>query len=72
MTAPEALPMKRGPPPTRPKARTGLFTPQADSMGYKRLMCTPREPYEPKSDLVRNAARRIRVQQEGTDQEEHR
>ena len=51
---------------------SGLFTPLADSMGYKRLMYTPCEPYRPKSELVRNAARRIRVQQEGTDQEEHR
>jgi hypothetical protein len=41
---------------------TGLFTPHPDSMGYKRLMYTPRDPYVPKSKLVRNAAERIRVQ----------
>ena len=40
---------------------TGLFTPRPDSMGYKRLFFTPHEPYEPKSEPVRNARRRIRV-----------
>jgi hypothetical protein len=43
---------------------TGLFTPEPHSMGYQRLMFTPRPPYEPTSDLVRNAAERIRVMRE--------
>lgn len=53
-------------------AGTGLFTPHPHSMGYKRLMYTRRSPYAPKSEFGRNAARRIRVQQEETDQEELR
>ncbi len=48
---------------------TGLFTPQPYSMGYKRLMYTPREAYEPKSELVRNAARRIWVTEESPEKE---
>lgn len=40
---------------------TGLFTPHPHSIGYKRLMCTPHEPYRPKSELVRNAAAGLRV-----------
>jgi hypothetical protein len=40
----------------------GLFTPQPDSMGYKRLMYAPHRPYVPRSDLVRNAAATMRVQ----------
>jgi hypothetical protein len=51
---------------------TGLFTPHPHSMGYKRLMYTHHSPWELKSQLGRNAARRIRVQQEETDQEELR
>ncbi len=34
----------------------GLFTPAEWSMGYKRLMFTPRASYVPKSEEVRNAA----------------
>jgi tetratricopeptide (TPR) repeat protein len=40
---------------------TGLFTPLPDSMGYKRLMFTDWRAYEPKSERVRNAARRSGV-----------
>ena len=40
---------------------TGLFTPHPWSMGYKRLMCAPHEPYRPKSETVRNAAAAVRV-----------
>lgn len=40
---------------------TGLFTPHPYSMGYKRIMCGSHEPYRPKSDLTRNAAAAIRV-----------
>ena len=40
---------------------TGLFTPHPYSMGYKRIMCGSHEPYQPKSDLTRNAAAGIRV-----------
>jgi hypothetical protein len=51
----------------------GLFTPQAHSIGYKRLMCRWHTPYAPKSELVRNAASTIRVQpksaSQSTDQE---
>jgi hypothetical protein len=39
----------------------GLFTPHIHTMGYKRLICTPRDSYRPRSDLVRNAAHAIRV-----------
>ena len=39
----------------------GLFTPRPDSMGYKRLFFAPHEPYEPKSQLLRNARSGIRV-----------
>lgn len=42
---------------------TGLFTPEPDSPGYKRIMFTPRSPYVPRSELVRNAAERIRVKE---------
>lgn len=41
---------------------TGLFTPQPDSMGYKRLYFSRHQPYEPKSELVRNARGAIPVQ----------
>ncbi len=40
---------------------TGLFTPEPDSMGYKRLMFTPRPRYVPRSDLVGNLAWQIRI-----------
>jgi hypothetical protein len=41
----------------------GLFTPMPDSIGYKRLFFTEWPPYEPRSELVRNAAARIGVHQ---------
>lgn len=53
---------------------TGLFTPEIHTIGYKRVMCSMREPYRPKSDLVRNAAETMRVMQQDNqplDQEEH-
>lgn len=34
----------------------GLFTPHPHSMGYKRLMYTPRQPYQPRSEHVRTIA----------------
>lgn len=40
----------------------GLFTPEPGSIGYKRIMCQQREPYEPKSELARNLAASVRVQ----------
>lgn len=40
-----------------------LFTPLEHSMGYKRLMFGKHDRYQPKSDLVRNAAESIRVEQ---------
>jgi hypothetical protein len=43
---------------------TGVFTPQAHTMGYKRIMGAAHPPYRPKSQLVRNAAAQIRVLQE--------
>ncbi len=46
---------------------TGLFTPQNDSIGYKRIMCNRHAVYQPKSDLVRNLAHDIRVQLHGQD-----
>lgn len=42
-----------------------LFTPEANSMGYKRLMFGKHERYQPKSDLVRNAAELVRVESQG-------
>jgi hypothetical protein len=36
----------------------GLFTPEPDSMGYKRIMCRAHRPYVPRSRLVRNLAAR--------------
>jgi len=51
---------------------TGLFTPHPYSMGYKRLMYVPRQPYRAKSELLRNVAREIRVTQETTGQEKPR
>jgi hypothetical protein len=51
---------------------TGLFTPLPHSMGYKRLMYQNWPPYEPKSELVRNAARRVGVHDDGTEQENDR
>lgn len=41
----------------------GLFTPTPYSMGYKRLMYTPRPAYVPRSELVGNVARENGVQQ---------
>ncbi|MCI0364156.1 MAG: hypothetical protein L0Y44_01825 [Phycisphaerales bacterium] len=40
---------------------TGLFTPEPNSIGYKRLMCRPHPTYQPKSDVARNVAASIRV-----------
>jgi hypothetical protein len=37
----------------------GLFTPESTSMGYKRLMYSSHPPYEPQSDLVRQAAETV-------------
>ncbi|MHC5023702.1 MAG: hypothetical protein ACYTGG_07300 [Planctomycetota bacterium] len=42
----------------------GLFTPRPHSMGYKRLMYADQPPYRPRSELVRNRARRIRVEEQ--------
>jgi hypothetical protein len=42
---------------------TGLFTPEPESVGYKRIMCRDHPPYQPTSELVRNAAAAIRVNQ---------
>jgi hypothetical protein len=42
---------------------TGLFTPKLNSIGYKRLMCRTHEPYEPKSEWVRNVAASVGVTQ---------
>lgn len=41
-----------------------LFAPSPDSMGYKRLMYTRHRPYVPRSSLVRNVARGMRVRAE--------
>ncbi|MDY7109373.1 MAG: hypothetical protein SYC29_12125 [Planctomycetota bacterium] len=51
---------------------TGLFTPRPYSMGYKRVMFSPHGRYDPDSELARNAALRIRVQQDDPEQEELR
>ncbi len=40
----------------------GLFTPEPDSIGYKRLMYKVHPPYRPKSERVRNLAEQIRVE----------
>ncbi len=42
----------------------GLFTPAPDSMGYKRLMYTPRPPYTPRSDDLGNHVDRSGVTDE--------
>ncbi len=41
-----------------------IFTPQPYSMGYKRLMYQPHDPYEPRSERLRNIAARLRVRQD--------
>jgi hypothetical protein len=42
---------------------TGLFTPAPESIGYKRIMCKPQQAYRPQSELVRNFAAAMRVNQ---------
>ena len=42
---------------------TGLFTPAPESIGYKRIMCKPQQAYRPQSELVRNLAAAMRVNQ---------
>ena len=41
---------------------SALFTPHPFTMGYKRLMCIPHEPYVPTSARVRELAHQIRTQ----------
>jgi hypothetical protein len=46
-----------------------LFTPEPNSIGYKRLMCRPHPAYQPKSEVARNVAASIRVNDRGGSQD---